>query len=293
MKKDKKNTLDLKRSWRLWLVKKLLNNQIKNEEIYSFISQFYKNEEDLKNTESKNFEDNDENDLIKNILELNNKTVENVMVPRAEIIAVSTNDKIQQILNKINVETHSRMPVYKDKLDDVIGMIHVKDILLTVENKKNFEISNIIRDVLYVAPSSPVLDLLKRMRKSKIHLGLVVDEYGGVDGLVTIEDLVEEIVGEIEDEHDAEDYEIKIKKIDKNTIVVESSILLVDLEGMLSASFSKEEKDNIDTVGGLVFFLAGKIPSAGEIFSHQSGLTFEVIDASERRINKVKITINN
>jgi len=131
------------------------------------------------------------------------------------------------------------------------------------------------------------------MRKSKIHLGLVVDEYGGVDGLVTIEDLVEEIVGEIEDEHDAEDYEIKIKKIDKNTIVVESSILLVDLEGMLSASFSKEEKDNIDTVGGLVFFLAGKIPSAGEIFSHQSGLTFEVIDASERRINKVKITINN
>ena len=127
------------------------------------------------------------------------------------------------------------------------------------------------------------------MRKSKIHLGLVVDEHGGVDGLVTIEDLVEEIVGEIEDEHDAEDYEMNIKKISQQTYIVDASTKLEDLEKLFKIKFENKEKEQIDTIGGLVFFIAGKIPLIGEIFNYNNFLTFEVVDASERRIYQIKI----
>ena len=171
-------------------------------------------------------------------------------------------------------------------------MIHIKDIIANID-KKDFSLNDIIREILYVAPSSPVLDLLKRMRKSKIHLGLVVDEHGGVDGLVTIEDLVEEIVGEIEDEHDAEEYEIKIKKINSTTHIFNSSVLLSELEKTLGVSLDKKIKNEINTVGGLVFYIAGKIPLKGEKFKYNNKMIFEVIEASERRVNQIKITLNN
>ena len=272
-----------KKTWRLWLIKKLLYDHINKDELYSLIEDFFKEEDNYSN----NISDNSEDDLMKNIIQLHDKTVEDVMVPRAEIVAVSKKDSLKKILNIFHKETHSRMPVYNEKLDDVIGMIHVKDILTQVE-KEVFSINELIRDILYVAPSSPVLDLLRRMRKSKIHLGLVVDEHGGVDGLVTIEDLVEEIVGEIEDEHDAdEDNEIKIKKINSQTYMADSSFTLIELQKLLNIEL---EMNEIDSVGGLVFYLAGKVPSIGEQFKHKSGIIFEVIDASERRINKVKIT---
>tara|TARA_B100000686_G_C16138528_1_gene640948 strand:- start:211 stop:621 length:411 start_codon:yes stop_codon:yes gene_type:complete len=131
------------------------------------------------------------------------------------------------------------------------------------------------------------------MRKSKIHLGLVVDEHGGIDGLVSIEDLVEEIVGEIEDEHDAEDYEIKIRKINSETYIVDSSVLLTEIENLLNLKFLDSEKNEIDTIGGLVFYISGKIPSVAEKFTHNSGIVFEVLEASERRIDKIKIKYNN
>ena len=194
----------------MWLVKKLLKDHIDKEEIYTFISSIFENGNKLKESFEKPIDDSDENELLRNILKLNDKTVEDVMVPRADIVAISIKDSFQKILDTIDYNSHSRMPIFEDNLDNVMGMIHIKDIISNIE-KKDFKIKEIIRDILYVAPSSPVLDLLNRLRKSKIHLGLVVDEHGGVDGLVTIEDLVEEIVGEIEDEHDAEDNEIKIK----------------------------------------------------------------------------------
>ena len=278
-------------SLRLWLVKKLLSNKINKEEIYSIVSEFFDNhqEEEINSDNKKEINENNENELLKNILKLNDKTVEDVMVPRAEIIAIPNNQSIEEIFKIISNESHSRMPIYQDNLDNVIGMMHIKDIL-SQSDINNFSIKNIIRDILFVAPSSPVLDLLKRMRKSKIHLGLVIDEHGGVDGLVTIEDLVEEIVGEIEDEHDAEDYELKIRKIDTHSYLLNASVSLIELENLLNISFDKNEKEEIDTVGGLLFFISGRIPSTGETFKHKTGVIFEVLEASERTINKIKVT---
>jgi len=292
MNNQQKKSFYKKKSWRLWLVKKLLRDHIAKEEIYSIISHFFEDDSNVYESDNKNINDNDENELLKNILKLTDITVEDVMVPRAEIVALSNTDSMEKILNTINVETHSRMPVYKNNLDNIIGMIHIKDIIANID-KKDFSLNNIIREILYVAPSSPVLDLLKRMRKSKIHLGLVVDEHGGVDGLVTIEDLVEEIVGEIEDEHDAEEYEIKIKKINSTTHIFNSSVLLSELEKTLGVNLDKKIKNEINTVGGLVFYIAGKIPLKGEKFKYNNKMIFEVIEASERRVNQIKITLNN
>tara|TARA_Y100000590_G_C15638612_1_gene984012 strand:+ start:96 stop:977 length:882 start_codon:yes stop_codon:yes gene_type:complete len=287
-----KNSSYNKNSLRLWFVKKILKNHLNKEEMFSFITDLFPKNEEIVNNNLNKFKDVNENELISNILEISNKTVQDIMIPRAEIISVSNKSSLDEILKLIDEENHSRMPVYEDNLDNVIGMIHVKDILEQIRNK-NFLINNIVRDILYVAPSSSVLDLLKRMRKSKIHLGLVVDEHGGIDGLVSIEDLVEEIVGEIEDEHDAEDYEIKIRKINSETYIVDSSVLLTEIENLLNLKFLDSEKNEIDTIGGLVFYISGKIPSVAEKFTHNSGIVFEVLEASERRIDKIKIKYNN
>tara|TARA_Y100001960_G_scaffold275495_1_gene305079 strand:+ start:287 stop:1168 length:882 start_codon:yes stop_codon:yes gene_type:complete len=287
-----KNSSYNKNSLRLWFVKKILKNHLNKEEMFSFITDLFPKNEEIVDNNLNKFKDVNENELISNILEISNKTVQDIMIPRAEIISVSNKSSLDEILKLIDEENHSRMPVYEDNLDNVIGMIHVKDILEQIRNK-NFLINNIVRDILYVAPSSSVLDLLKRMRKSKIHLGLVVDEHGGIDGLVSIEDLVEEIVGEIEDEHDAEDYEIKIRKINSETYIVDSSVLLTEIENLLNLKFLDSEKNEIDTIGGLVFYISGKIPSVAEKFTHNSGIVFEVLEASERRIDKIKIKYNN
>ena len=279
-----------KNSWRLWLVKKLLKDHINKEEIYTFISSIFENGNKLKESFEKPIDDSDENELLRNILKLNDKTVEDVMVPRADIVAISIKDSFQKILDTIDYNSHSRMPIFEDNLDNVMGMIHIKDIISNIE-KKDFKIKEIIRDILYVAPSSPVLDLLKRMRKSKIHLGLVVDEHGGVDGLVTIEDLVEEIVGEIEDEHDAEDNEIKIKKINSKTFIIDTSLSLKELENLIKINLDNEIKEEINSVGGLIYYLAGKIPLVGEKFIYNNQVSFEIISVNQRRIEEVKVLL--
>ncbi len=279
-----------KSSWRLWLVKKLLKDHIDKEEIYTFISSIFENGNKLKESFEKPIDDSDENELLRNILKLNDKTVEDVMVPRADIVAISIKDSFQKILDTIDYNSHSRMPIFEDNLDNVMGMIHIKDIISNIE-KKDFKIKEIIRDILYVAPSSPVLDLLKRMRKSKIHLGLVVDEHGGVDGLVTIEDLVEEIVGEIEDEHDAEDNEIKIKKINSKTFIIDTSLPLKELENLIQINLDNEIKEEINSVGGLIYYLAGKIPLVGEKFIYNNQVSFEIISVNQRRIEEVKLLL--
>ena len=279
-----------KSSWRLWLVKKLLKDHIDKEEIYTFISSIFENGNKLKESFEKPIDDSDENELLRNILKLNDKTVEDVMVPRADIVAISIKDSFQKILDTIDYNSHSRMPIFEDNLDNIMGMIHIKDIIPNIE-KKDFKIKEIIRDILYVAPSSPVLDLLKRMRKSKIHLGLVVDEHGGVDGLVTIEDLVEEIVGEIEDEHDAEDNEIKIKKINSKTFIIDTSLPLKELENLIQINLDNEIKEEINSVGGLIYYLAGKIPLVGEKFIYNNQVSFEIISVNQRRIEEVKLLL--
>ena len=216
------NSTDKSYNWKNWIIKKLLSNESTKEEILNFIAT-----ESEETSQLEDLDDNNEKNLIKNILQLSEKSVEDVMVPRAEIISVEKNQSYSQIFGIIKNESHSRMPVFEQNLDNALGFIHIKDFIIS--NEKNFDINLILRDVLYVAPKSPILDLLKTMRSSRIHIGLVVDGVGGVDGLVTIEDLVEEIVGDIEDEHDAEDINDLILETKKNSIVVDASYRIDDL----------------------------------------------------------------
>ena len=273
-----------KETWKNWLIKKLLSNEASKEDILSFIAEEKSNSHEFNNND---FEDINEKNLIKNILDLNKKNVEDIMVPRAEIVSIEKNKNIDEILSVIENESHSRMPVYDHNLDNVLGFFHIKDLIKNIENK-NFKLSEILREILYVAPKSPILELLKRMRSSRIHMGLVVDEFGGVDGLVTIEDLVEEIVGEIEDEHDAEDNEIKLNKIDEKTIVVDASFKIHDLENLFGIKIEIHEEE-IDSVGGLVFYIANKVPKPNETFTFNNKLKFKVLSANERRIISLEI----
>ena len=278
------NNIEKKTSFRNWYIKRLLANESTREEILNYIASNPLNENSGK------LEDNNEEHLIKNILNLDEKSVEDVMVPRAEIISLEKKQSINEIYKIIENEAHSRMPVYDSNLDNVLGFLHVKDLLKNLFNK-DFKIDTLIREVLYVAPKSPILDLLKRMRSSRIHMGLVVDEFGGVNGLVTIEDLVEEIVGEIEDEHDAEDDDQElIKKINQNSIIADASYKISDLEEYFNIKIDLENDEEIDTVGGMLFFLTKQVPKNNQIYKFKDLLKFRVIKASARKIITLEIT---
>tara|TARA_B100002051_G_C16732435_1_gene639084 strand:+ start:277 stop:1122 length:846 start_codon:yes stop_codon:yes gene_type:complete len=279
------NNNDKTYSWKNWIIKKLLSNDSTKEDILNFIAN-ERNENEISE-----IDENDEKNLIKNILQLNEKSVEDLMVPRSEIIAINYSQTYNDILDIIKEESHSRMPVYKSNIDNVVGFFHIKDFIKT--SHKNFKIDNIIRDCLYVAPKSPILDLLKRMRSSRIHIGLVVDGVGGVDGLVTIEDLVEEIVGDIEDEHDAEDIDELIFKKDKDSITVDASYRIDDLEKYFNLQLSMPEDDEIFTVGGLVYSKINRIPKNSEIIEIENKITIKIIKSNNRKIETLEIKKNN
>ena len=232
--------------------------------------------------------------IFKNVINLSDKCIEDVMIPRADIDAVSSDIKIDKLIIFINKTKHSRIPVFQDNLDKIIGMIHIRDLFEKVNNKKkkeNLSLSKTItRKILFSSPSMKILDLLLKMRSEQIHMSIVVDEFGGTNGLVTIEDLVEEIVGEIKDEHDFEEIE-EIKKISKKTYDVSARLPVEDLEKKIGGYFTDEEKEDIDTVGGLVFNLLGKIPSRGEVISHKSGLEFTIRDADTRKIKRILVNV--
>ena len=232
----------------------------------------------------------DEQALIANVLETRNVTVADVMVPRADIIAVEVNISLDDLIDFISAQPHSRIPVYRESLDDVAGMVHIKDVLAwaATDNRKAFKLTNLLRKVLFVAPSMRVLDLLLEMRMTRVHLALVVDEYGGVDGLVTLGDLVEEIVGEIEDEHDSREVPVVIQRPD-GSIEASARTTIEDFETRFGTVFTEEEREDFDTLGGLVFSLAGRVPSRGELVRHASGMEFEVLEADPRRIRRLRI----
>jgi CBS domain containing-hemolysin-like protein len=180
------------------------------------------------------------------------------------------------------------MPVYRETLDDVIGMVHIKDLLAVVADQRPFDLVSIVREVQIVAPSMPVLDLLLHMRQAHQHMALVVDEFGGIDGLVTIEDLVEEIVGEIEDEHD-DAVQPRIMERPDGTLIADARLPLEDFEARVGPVLDDEDREEVDTLGGLVFSLAGRIPRRGETLVHPSGIEFEVVDADPRRIKRLRV----
>ena len=233
--------------------------------------------------------------IFKNIIQLNDKCIEDVMIPRADIDSVPSSIKINQLITFINKTKHSRIPVYEENLDKVIGMVHIRDLFEKINKstkvKRDIKISrSIIRKILFSSPSMRILDLLLKMRSEQIHMSIVVDEFGGTNGLVTIEDLVEEIVGEIKDEHDFEEIDI-IKKISKKTYEVSARLTVDEFEKKLGIFFESVDKEDIDTVGGLVFNLIGKIPSRGQVISHKSGLEFTILDADTRKIKRLLVNV--
>jgi len=232
--------------------------------------------------------DEDERRLLANILDLGDRTIHDVMIPRADIIAIEASAPLDDVIGLITKEGHSRMPVYRNNLDDAVGMVHIKDVLAWRGEDKDFSLSKVLRKILFVSPSMRVLELLLEMRVQRSHMALVVDEFGGVDGLVTIEDLVEEIVGEIEDEHDRIDEPEVIRRPD-GTINVDARATIESLEDYIGALITDEERDDVDTLGGLVFSLAGRVPIRGELIAHPSGMEFEVLDADPRRIRRLRI----
>lgn len=229
-----------------------------------------------------------ERQLLSNILNVRDRKVSDIMLPRADIVAIEAEIKLDELLTIIRREGHSRMPVYRSELDDIIGMIHIKDLLPMASQPDAFNLQSIIRDVIIIAPSMPVLDLLVEMRQSRRHLALVVDEYGGIDGLVTIEDLVEEIVGEIEDEHDESEAPQLTLKPD-GTVMADGRLPLVELEKHTGPLLEEDAHDDVDTLGGLLFFIAGRVPSRGELVKHDNGIEFEVMEADARRVKRVRI----
>lgn len=229
-----------------------------------------------------------EKTLIGNVLKMRDQRVWDVMIPRADIAAIHIDASQAELMELLSERQFSRIPVYRDTLDDVVGSIHIKDIIACVATNKPVVIRDLVRDVPIVAPSLPVMDLLLHMRQSKKHMMLAVDEFGGVDGLVTIGDVIEAIVGEIEDEFDTED-QPKLTPRPDGSILADARYDIEDFEETYGQFLSPEEREEIDTLGGLVFFLAGRIPGRGESVQHSSGLTLEIVDADPRRVNVLRI----
>jgi magnesium and cobalt transporter len=226
--------------------------------------------------------------LIHNVLRLRETTAYDVMIPRADIVAMRSDLTLEQAVDQIRGDGHSRLPVYQEQLDDIIGMIHVKDVFSYVGRAEAFSLEAILRKPLMVAPRIRVLDLLLQMRQQRMHMALVVDEYGGIDGLVTIEDLVETITGDIDDEHDDEETPMVTERPD-GALDINARLPVAAFEERMGPILSEDERDaDIDTVGGLVFTLAGRVPAKGEVISHPSGLEFRILDADVRRIRRLR-----
>jgi len=273
-----------------------------------------------------------EREMLLRLLKYNALRVEDVMIPRADIIAVDESDSIGSVLQAFVEAGVSRMPLFHETLDDPRGMIHIKDVVrwLTQSATKPQQDGSIVppitnddsaadgevsaavrrtfpeldfsqvslnqpvtsaklgRKVIFVPPSMPAMNLLLRMQSTRKHMALVVDEYGGTDGLVTIEDLIEQIVGQIEDEHD-EDEERNIIQDPRLGLIAIARTPIEELEKALGIGLTIDEDDDVDTIGGLVFSLAGRVPVRGEIVRHPAGIEFEILDADPRRIKRLRV----
>jgi magnesium and cobalt transporter len=227
--------------------------------------------------------------LIGNILKVHGRNAADVMVPRGDIVALDAETPFADVVKSMVEQGHSRVPVYRETLDDVIGFIHVKDVLGPVAERRPTKLSRLLRKVLFVAPSVPILDLLVQMRQTRTHIAMVVDEFGGIDGLVTIEDLIEEIVGEIEDEFDVAQRPSLVEPGD-GTLIADARTPIELLEERQGTRLRPTgDQEEIGTLGGLVTTLAGRVPKRGEVIAHPSGVLFEVLDADPRRIKRLRV----
>lgn len=236
--------------------------------------------------------DDDEMLLLKNVFKLRDKRAADIAIPRAQIVAIPINATASELKKVVLNDKYTRMPVYEKTLDNVVGVLHTKDLLGAILEKKSIDVKRLMNaHVFFAAPSMRGLDLLREMQAKSMQLAVIVDEFGGTQGLVTLEDLLEEIVGEIEDEHDMLDSPPELKQISPRVIEADARVELDQLCEMVGNFLTPEDKEaDVDTIGGLIFHMTGRLPYRGEIITHSSGLKFQVVDVDARRIKKVKIT---
>ncbi|MDJ1158751.1 hemolysin family protein [Chelatococcus sp. SYSU_G07232] len=251
--------------------------------------------------------------MLKNVLALRELRVDDAMVPRADIIAVQVGATLEEVLHSFRTAGHSRLPVYGETLDDPRGMIHIRDFVdfiaaqaeagvrprglrgaregarFGLDLSMPLSAAKILRPVLYVPPSMPAMDLLVKMQATRTHMALVIDEYGGTDGLVSMEDLVEMVVGDIEDEHDEEEAP-QIARGEHGTFTVDARASLEEVAGAIGVELAEAEvAEEVDTLGGLIVTLAGRVPVRGELVPGPGGLEFEVLDADPRRLKRIRV----
>ena len=230
-----------------------------------------------------------ENELLKNLAGLRGINASDVMIPRVDIVSVAMSDDFNEIVKQLIKTNHSRVPVRNESLDDIVGILHIKDVLANLFLQEKKDIKSLLRKPIFVSPSISLLDLLYEMRIKRRHLALVVDEYGGIDGLVTIEDLVEELVGDIEDEHDLST-ECRLEKMQDGSIVLEARITMDLIEDLLSSIRKEDLNEEIETLGGFIINIAGRVPVKGEVIKYSpSGLKFEILEADPRKVILVKL----
>ena len=229
-----------------------------------------------------------ERQMLRNLLDFGDQTAGDVCVTRGDIVAVPSDISFDALVRTFAEAGHSRLPVYGESLDEVVGMIHIKDVFVaSVDESRDRSLEALMRTPLFVPESMGVIELLARMRQDRIHLAIVVDEFGGTEGLVTIEDVVEEIVGDIEDEHDEAEVGM-LTMLDEGVWEADARLELEDLREAVDGRLTAED-DEVDTVGGLTFVLAGRILQPGESVSHPSGWRLESVDADARRIKRVRL----
>ncbi len=259
--------------------------------------------------------------MMVNLLEFAGMRVDDVMVPRVDIVAIEESATLHELMLRFAEANHSRVPVYRETLDDLIGMVHIKDLLAwmgknftqkkrrrstktpeaesapaekvttfkSLDLGKTVKQAGIVRELLFVPPSMPVADLLVKMQATHVHMAIVVDEYGGTDGLVTIEDIVEVIVGDIADEHDIGEEQL-IRDLGKGVFVADARVPIEDVEALLKQPLlAEEEGEEADTLGGLIFAMLGRVPARGELVRHPSGIEFEVAESDPRRVKRIRI----
>ena len=227
--------------------------------------------------------------LLSNMLKLRDVSVLNVMIPRADIVAIDVDITKDDLFALLAEKQFSRFPVYSETLDDVLGTVHIKDIVANIAQGRTINLLEIMSEVPIVSPSMPILDLVLKMRQSRRHMALVVDEFGGIDGLVTIGDVIEAILGEIDDEHDTQD-DPEIIDLENGSVVADARVSLEEFEERFGTILKAEEREESDTLGGLVFDLAGHVPVRGEMITHESGIIFEILEADPRKISSIKIS---
>ena len=269
--------MKIKKNLAIKLVKDLIQEDKFKKQIIDLISS---------NSDSSGIAKNEEKKIFNNLLKVHKKTVDDVMIPRGEIIYLDQKIDKVNLIKIINKEAHSRMPVVNEDLENCLGMVHIKDIFKKINNK-SLNIKSLLREVIYIPSATPVFNLLQKMKKQNIHLAIVMDEFNSVAGLVTIEDLVEEIVGEIEDEHDSE--EAPLYRQSNKNLIMDAAMLVDDFEREFDVLIPEDLKEDVGTIGGIIFNLAGRIPKKKEKFTINKKLSFTIHKVSTRKILEVVV----